>query len=47
MKRHIDRIICSLALVRFGQELGSDSQAAQTIAHGIDWLIGTFSRLIQ
>ena len=47
MKRHIDRIICSLALIRFGQELGSDSQSAQTIAHAIDWVLGTFSRLIQ
>lgn len=31
--------IRSLALIRLGQELGTDSELAQTIAHGIDYAI--------
>lgn len=31
MKRHLDRIIQALVFVRFGQELGTDSQAARMI----------------
>lgn len=31
--------IRSLALIRLGQELGTDSDLAQAIAHGIDYAI--------
>lgn len=31
MKRHIDRLIHSLVMIRLGQELGTDSQAARAI----------------
>jgi hypothetical protein len=45
MKRHIDRIIHSLVMVRFGQELGTDSEIAQTVAGFIDLLATTLARL--
>ncbi|NDC57085.1 MAG: hypothetical protein EBZ69_09840, partial [Alphaproteobacteria bacterium] len=35
MKRRLDSLIHSLVMIRLGQELGSDSELAQTIAHGI------------
>jgi hypothetical protein len=31
MKRHIDRLLQALVLIRLGQELGTDTQAARTI----------------
>jgi hypothetical protein len=31
MKRHIDRLLQALVLIRIGQELGTDSTAARTI----------------
>ena len=31
MKRHINKIINALVLIRFGQELGCDSRAARII----------------
>jgi hypothetical protein len=39
MKRRINSLIQSLVLVRFGQELGTDSQIAQAVANGIDFAI--------
>ena len=39
MKRHYDRLIQSLLLVRLGQELGSSSDAAQAVAGAVDMLI--------
>ena len=39
MKRHLDRLIHSLVMIRLGQELGSDSQAARAVASTIDMLI--------
>lgn len=39
MKRHYDRLIRSLLLVRLGQELGSSSDAAQAVAGAVDLLI--------
>lgn len=47
MKRHINKLINALVLVRFGQELGSDSQAARAIHDVIELLAsaaGIFSR---
>ena len=46
MRRHYDRLIQSLLLVRLGQELGSSSDAAQAVAGAVDFLIrlaGLFS----
>jgi len=46
MKKHYDRLIQSLLLVRLGQELGSSSDAAQAVAGAVDFLIrlaGLFS----
>jgi hypothetical protein len=45
MKRHIDRIIHSLVMVRFGQELGTDSEIAQSVAGCIDVLAATLAKL--
>jgi hypothetical protein len=45
MKRHFDRIIHSLVMVRFGQELGTDSEIAQAVASCIDVLAATLARL--
>jgi hypothetical protein len=46
MKRHINSLIQSLVLVRFGQELGTDSSTAQAIAHTIDLLVSTLARFL-
>lgn len=35
--------IRSLALIRLGQELGTDSDLAQTIAHSIDFAVRLIS----
>ncbi len=45
MKRHLDRIIHSLVMIRLGQELGTDSEIAQTLASCIDVLAATLARL--
>jgi hypothetical protein len=45
MKRHLDRIIHSLVMIRLGQELGTDSEIAQALAGGIDFLAATLARL--
>lgn len=39
MKRHLDRLIHSLVMIRLGQELGTDSQAARAVATALDVLI--------
>jgi len=46
MKRRINTLIQSLVLVRFGQELGTDSDIAQAVASGIDLLVSTLSRFL-
>jgi hypothetical protein len=46
MKRRINTLLHSLLLVRLGQELGTDSEAARTIASTIDFLAGLLSRLL-
>jgi hypothetical protein len=45
MKRRINSLIQSLVLVRFGQELGTDSEIAQAVAHGIDLLVSSLARI--
>lgn len=45
MKRFWNAAIHSLGMVRLGQELGTDSDLAQAVAHGIDFwvrLLGIF-----
>jgi hypothetical protein len=39
MKRTWNRLLETLIWVRVGQELGTDSDLAQSIAAGIDWSI--------
>ena len=46
MKRRINSLIQSLVLVRFGQELGTDSEIAQAVARGIDFLVSTVARFL-
>lgn len=46
MKRRINALIQSLVLVRFGQELGTDSDIAQAVAHSIDAVVSVLARLI-
>jgi len=45
MKRRWDSLIQSLVLIRFGQELGTDSEIAQAVAHSIDLLVSTLARI--
>jgi len=45
MKRHLDRIIHSLVMIRLGQELGTDSEIAQSLASCIDFLAATLARV--
>jgi hypothetical protein len=45
MTQQINRLIESLVLVRLGQELGTDSDLAQSIAHSLDFAIGIAGRL--
>jgi len=46
MKRRINSLIQSLVLVRFGQELGTDSDIAQAIAHSIDAVVSMLTRFV-
>jgi hypothetical protein len=46
MQRQWNAALHSLLCVRLGQELGTASELAQTVAHCIDFLIGTLARLI-
>lgn len=39
MRRFWNAAIHSLAMIRLGQELGTDSDLAQAIAHSIDYAI--------
>ncbi len=45
MKRQIDKLIQALVFVRLGQQLGTDSDLAQAVAHCIDLVVSTLSRL--
>jgi len=46
MRRHLDKMIQALVFVRLGQQLGTDSDLAQAVAHGIDFVVSTLSRLL-
>jgi hypothetical protein len=46
MKRHIDKLIQALVFVRLGQQLGTDSDLAQAVAHSIDFLVSTLARFL-
>jgi hypothetical protein len=46
MKRYADRLIQALVFIRLGQQLGTDSDLAQAIAHGIDLVVSTLSRFL-
>lgn len=46
MKRHLDRIIHSLVMVRLGQELGTNSDTARAVAGCIDVLVSALARLL-
>ena len=45
MKRRWNSLIQSLVLIRFGQELGTDSEIAQAVAHAIDLLVSTLAKI--
>jgi hypothetical protein len=45
MTQNFNRLIESLVLVRLGQELGTDSDLAQSIAHSLDFAIAIAGRL--
>jgi hypothetical protein len=44
MKRHLDKLIQALVFVRLGQQLGTDSELAQAIAHSIDVAVSLLAR---
>ena len=46
MRRHLDKLIQALVFIRLGQQLGTDSELAQAVAHSIDFLVSTLSRLL-
>ena len=46
MKRKLDAALQALILIRLGQELGTDSDIAQAVAHGIDFVLGTLARFL-
>jgi hypothetical protein len=46
MTRTWNAALHSLLCVRLGQELGTASELAQTVAHCIDFVIGTVARLV-
>jgi hypothetical protein len=46
MKRRWNSLIQSLVLIRFGQELGTDSEIAQAVAHSIDFVVSTLARFL-
>jgi len=46
MKRHLDKLIQALVFVRLGQQLGTDSDLAQAVAHSIDFVLGTLARFL-
>jgi hypothetical protein len=46
MKRHLDRLIQALVFIRLVQQLGTDSDLAQAVAHSIDFVLGTLARFL-
>lgn len=46
MRRFWNSAIHSLVMIRLGQELGTDSDLAQSIAHSIDYAIRLVSALV-
>jgi len=44
MRRHLDKLIQALVFIRLGQQLGTDSDLAQAVAHGIDVAVSLLSR---
>lgn len=46
MKRHLDKLIEALVFIRVGQQLGTDSDLAQAVAHAIDLVVSTLSRFL-
>jgi hypothetical protein len=44
MKRYADKLIQALVFIRLGQQLGTDSELAQAVAHGIDLIVSMLSR---
>jgi hypothetical protein len=44
MHKRWNAALHALLCVRLGQELGTSSELAQTIAHGIDFALGTVAR---
>jgi hypothetical protein len=46
MRRHLDRFIQALVFIRLGQQLGTDSDLAQAVAHSIDFVVSTLSRFL-
>ena len=44
MKHAWNRLIEMLLWIRFGQELGTDSDIAQNVAAGIDWAVRLMAR---
>jgi hypothetical protein len=46
MKRHTDQLIQALVFIRLGQQLGTDSDLAQAVAHGIDFAISLARSLV-
>jgi hypothetical protein len=46
MRRYIDRLIQALVFIRLGQQLGTDSDLAQAVAHGIDLVVSTLARFL-
>jgi len=46
MKRRWNAALQALVLVRLGQELGTDSELSQAVAHSIDFVLGTLARFL-
>jgi hypothetical protein len=46
MRRHLDRLIQALVFIRLGQQLGTDSDLAQAVAHSIDFAVSTLARFL-
>lgn len=46
MRRYLDRTIQALVFIRLGQQLGTDSDISQAVAHGIDLVVSTLSRFL-
>lgn len=46
MKQNLDRLIQALVFIRLGQQLGTDSDLAQAVAHGIDLVVSTLARFL-